>query len=420
MSKTRILLLFLAVLFFPTHVELGAAEWYKGALHCHSFWSDGDMLPELVFDWHRNKGYHFVSLTDHSHLQTDKNRWRSVDPALIEQSRKTFGDDWVETKEENGKTLVRLKTVWEMKEKLDEKGRFLVIPGMEQNTSVAGRVLHTIAANITETIPFPGHFATLAEGARDWRNRTFANAAQNDNEAFWMVNHPDWPYYDIPLTLFLEVPEIEFFELNISSPPSRPFQRHPSAPDTERYWDIINAFRAVEGQKLVFMVAADDAHHYRVFKDAGVNPGHGWVGVRSETLEPNAIFKAMKAGDFYSSTGVELKDVRFDTASRTLTVEVKPEEGVKYSIRFIGTKKDFDRNTTPFDDPAQDKKPARTGLVYSEDIGVTFKTVEGTSASYSMEPDDLYVRAVIVSDKKPEFLDRNEPATMTAWTQPVK
>lgn len=58
-------------------------------------------------------------------------------------------------------------------------------------------------------------------------------------------------------------------------------------------------------------------------------------------------------------------------------------------------------------------------LIYSEEIGKTLKTVEGTQASYTMQDDDLYVRAVVVSDKKPKFLDRNEPPTMTAWTQPV-
>jgi len=126
----------------------------------------------------------------------------------------------------------------------------------------------------------------------------------------------------------------------------------------------------------------------------------------------------MKQGDFYSSTGVEMKDIRFDAETRTLFVDVKPEDGVTYSVRFVGTKKGFDTKTESFEDPAKDQKPARTGLIYSDDIGVTLKVEDGVSTSYEMTPEDLYVRAIVTSDEKPKFRDRNEPPTATAWTQP--
>jgi hypothetical protein len=99
-------------------------------------------------------------------------------------------------------------------------------------------------------------------------------------------------------------------------------------------------------------------------------------------------------------------------------VEVEPVEGVSYSIRFVGTKKDFDTSTRTFEDPRVGNKPARTGLIYSSDIGITFKTVAGTSASYQMAPDDLYVRAVISSTRRPRYREYNEPMTETALTQP--
>ena len=68
--------------------SIHAAEWYKGQLHCHSHWSDGNTLPELAIDWYRSDGFHFMSLTDHNVLQLDKNKWREVDPVLIDESRK--------------------------------------------------------------------------------------------------------------------------------------------------------------------------------------------------------------------------------------------------------------------------------------------------------------------------------------------
>jgi hypothetical protein len=408
----------LVLLLAWTSTTLYAAEWYKGQLHCHSFWSDGNTLPELVIDWYRSDGFQFMSLTDHNVLQLDKNKWKAgVDPVLIEESKKKFGDDFVETKEEDGKTLVRLKTIHELRDLFNKDGSFCLIPGHEQNTGVAGRTLHTNAVNISKSIPFPNNFSSVPEAALSWRKAALANAAADGNVGFWMLNHPEWPYFDVTPDMLIEASEIEFYEWNISSPASHD-PIHPDHPTHEKYWDIVNAFRILQGNKPIYLVASDDAHEYRRFGHNSVNPGHGWVGVRSEKLEANELFQAMKNGDFYASNGVVLKDIRFDKATGTLSVEVKPEEGVLYSIRFVGTKKGFDTSTRTFEDPEVGKKPMRVGKTYSSDIGITLQTLAGTSASYQMTPDDLYVRAVITSTKRPKHRDANEPQTMTALTQP--
>ncbi|TAK26300.1 MAG: phosphotransferase [Chloroflexota bacterium] len=52
--------------------------------------------------------------------------------------------------------------------------------------------------------------------------------------------------------------------------------------------------------------ATDDAH----FKATDYRGG--WVQVRSESLEPDALVAALKAGHYYSSRGPEIRDVRFD------------------------------------------------------------------------------------------------------------
>jgi len=397
---------------------LHAAEWYKGELHCHSMWSDGNTLPELAIDWYRSNGFQFMSLTDHNVLQLDPNKWKAgVDSALIEESRKKFGDDFVETKEEDGKTLVRLKTIHELQGLFNKEGSFCLIPGHEQNTGVAGRTLHANAINISKSIPFPKNFPSIPEAALSWRKAALENAAENGNVGFWILNHPEWPYFDVTPEMLIETPEIDFYEWNISSPASHD-PIHPDHPTYEKFWDIVNAFRILQGNKPIYLAAADDTHNYRSFGHNSVNPGHGWVGVRSEKLEANALFQAMRNGDFYASNGVELKEIRFDKDTGTLFVEVKPEEGVFYSIRFVGTRKGFDTSTRTFEDPQVGKKPGRVAKTYSSDIGITFHTVAGTSASYQMTPDDLYVRAVIASSKKLKYRDGNEPQTMTAMTQP--
>jgi hypothetical protein len=42
-------------------------RWFKGCLHTHSDASDGRRTPEQVVDWYRQRGYHFLALTDHRH-----------------------------------------------------------------------------------------------------------------------------------------------------------------------------------------------------------------------------------------------------------------------------------------------------------------------------------------------------------------
>ena len=128
-----------------------------------------------------------------------------------------------------------------------------------------------------------------------------------------------------------------------------------------------------------------------------------------------------------------MKDVRFDRKSRKLSVTVDAKPGLTYVIRFLGTKKGFDKTTTevgPFtvvDLAEQQGVPRPTeGVarlqrrfkVYSDDIGAVLQETEGASAEYAMRPDDLYVRAKIFVKATPGMEDEVIPKTPVAWTQP--
>lgn len=41
-------------------------RWWKGNLHTHSLWSDGDDFPEMIPDGYKRDGYHFLVLSDHN------------------------------------------------------------------------------------------------------------------------------------------------------------------------------------------------------------------------------------------------------------------------------------------------------------------------------------------------------------------
>src|SRR4051794_5106800 len=43
-----------------------APRWWKGNLHTHTLWSDGDDFPEMVAEWYRTHDYNFLALSDHN------------------------------------------------------------------------------------------------------------------------------------------------------------------------------------------------------------------------------------------------------------------------------------------------------------------------------------------------------------------
>jgi hypothetical protein len=56
----------------PNRLQAGPfgqpGRWFKGNLHIHSTRSDGRLTPDEVIDWHRERGYHFLAITDHEVL----------------------------------------------------------------------------------------------------------------------------------------------------------------------------------------------------------------------------------------------------------------------------------------------------------------------------------------------------------------
>src|SRR4026207_151966 len=103
--------------------ELAASSrFWKGNLHTHTLWSDGDDYPEMVADWYKQHDYDFLSITDHNVL-SDAERW--VDDSAktqkgLEKYIKRFGRDWVEQREEKDKKQVRLKPLREFRSLLEE------------------------------------------------------------------------------------------------------------------------------------------------------------------------------------------------------------------------------------------------------------------------------------------------------------
>ena len=151
-------------------------------------------------------------------------------------------------------------------------------------------------------------------------------------------------------------------------------------------------------------MGSDDTHHYHTTGMTRSTAGRGWLMVHADKLATDSIIAAMKIGDFYASSGVTLKSVLYDDAAKTLTVEINSNGDAQFTTQFIGTPKNFsDGGKTPVD---------------SDKVGSILATVKGTTATYKLSGEELYVRATITSSKpatNPSF----EGQTMQAWTQPV-
>ena len=139
-------------------------------------------------------------------------------------------------------------------------------------------------------------------------------------------------------------------------------------------------------------------------------------GSRARYLTPEHLVRAIKAGDFYASSGVTLVEINFDEKEKTLSLQIEAEDGVSYTTQFIGTPTIFDESSEPRTD--KDGKEIRATRKYSSEVGQVFATVEGSQPQFTLTGNELYVRAVVSSNKPhadPSFDDQKEQA----WTQPV-
>ena len=153
---------------------LDQPRWWKGNLHTHSLWSDGDQFPEMIADWYRQRDYHFLALTDHNVL-SEGMRWMSVkkivdrsDDGIVDRYRARFGMHWVESRESpaTGDQEIRLKPLDEFRHLLEERGRFLMIPAEEISDKSEGKPVHINATNLAEVIAPAGGETVLTYRVR--------------------------------------------------------------------------------------------------------------------------------------------------------------------------------------------------------------------------------------------------------------
>ncbi len=396
-------------------------RWWKGNLHSHTLWSDGDDYPEMAASWYKDHGYHFLSITDHN-ICAVEGKW--IDPgkkggmAAYEKYAQRFGQDWVQTREEGANLQVKLRALPEFRGRLEEPGRFLLIAGEEVSDSALDSPVHLNAIYLQAVVP-PQGGSTIFEAIQKNTNAIVEQGRSTGQPILATLNHPNfflaragW----LPNTAEDAAPVagLKFVEV---------FNGHPGVfntgngthVDMDRWWDIVLIQRLAEKKgEILYAVATDDTHNYHELAPGRANPGRGWIMVHSPALQAESLIAALEAGDFYASTGVTLEKIESD--EKEIRVAVAPEAGVTYKIQFIGTRRGFNPQSTPLTDSEGKAIPGTCR--YDGSIGAVLAEAEGTSAVYPFAGDEIYVRAKVISSKK-QANGVHADDLECAWCQPV-
>lgn len=230
-------------------------RFWRGNLHTHSTRSDGVLSPEEVCRRYRAEGYDFLALTDH------------------------FVGLW-------GYPIV--DTV-----PMRAEG-FTTILGAELHSGAManGELWHILAVGL------PADFAPSNTPSflpvKDQETGAEIAARAVAAGAFVAIAHPQWS----GLTLA--------DARGITAAHAVEIYNHGCFAGCDRADGFAIADLLLTEGRDLSLIATDDAH----FSE----PDHfgGWVMVKSERNEPEALLAALKAGEFYSSTGPELRDVRVE------------------------------------------------------------------------------------------------------------
>ena len=316
--------------------------WYKGNTHVHTkLCGHADSTPEVVAQWYHDHGYNFLILSEHN---------KYIDPSTV-------------------------KLLGEIRDD------FLLIPGEE----ITGPV-HSTAMNVTRLVPWEFKDKNRSKVVQ-WQIDETKKAG-----GITILNHPTAPL--IRAAELFPVRDLYLFELYNAHPMTKNFgDAH--RPSTASLWNAL-----LDKGMTIYGVASDDSHKFAKWDEKYDNPGRGWVMVRSEYLNSDAITLAMNKGDFYSSSGVILK--RVIVGKSRIEVEVDEEE----TARELNSKFLFGR-------PVKKGKPG-TFIEFIGPGGEVEETISGIKASREAKED--YLRCMITHRVKKADGSLRE---YYAWTQPV-
>jgi hypothetical protein len=275
-------------------------RWFRGNTHTHTLNSDGDTPAIDVARWYRTHGYQFLFVTDHEFV-TD-----------VAPLNATFAGP----------------------------ARFLAISAQEITQRTADpahpdgvRQAHMNALGISQVIRPLGERNIANQSIASTYARNIAEVRKQGGVA--QVNHPNFRW-SVKLAELVDLPDSTLLEVwnghstvnNLGGTDST----GNAYPSHEAVWDSL-----LTRGKLIFGVADDDSHHFKPENADDpdmTRPGRGWVMVRADTLTADAIVRALRRGDFYSTTGITLR--MYSASPREISLEITQVSDARYHVEFVG------------------------------------------------------------------------------------
>ncbi len=238
-------------------------RFWRGNLHTHSTLSDGTLLPEQVGDAYQQAGYDFLMLSEHFAGHFD---WPIADTRNMRSNR------------------------------------FTTILGAELHApeTAVGELWHIVAAGL------PVDFAPREN---DESGIQIARRA-HDAGAFIAIAHPAWSQLTIEDGRALDCAHaVEVYN-------------HGCAVENDRGegWYLMD--QLLNDGKRLTAIATDDAHFISGQKDAF----GGWVQVNAESLDPDGLLQALKAGQYYASQGPQIHELSI--TGDELTIVTSPVDAI--------------------------------------------------------------------------------------------
>lgn len=260
--------------------KLDLSTFYRGNIHTHSKWSDGDTHPKDVFVWYGSHGYDFLAMTDHNFR---------TDPRLFQGS-------------------IRIRA----------KHKFAGVPGEEITLTSKHKPVHVNGLCTKKTIGGHKDFASPS-AALAW-----ALEKVHEQGGIALVNHPnfDWALTQSDVMTASGAAMLEIW----SGHPWVHSEGDEARPSHEAIWDAtIRAGHTFAG------VAVDDSHHFQpVAREPAARPGRAWIWVAAEKNEAKALCDAMRARKLYASTGPRLERIKVEGTTLTLSTREK------VTVEFVG------------------------------------------------------------------------------------
>ncbi len=226
---------------------------YKANMHCHSTLSDGKLTPEQLKKAYRERGYQILAFTDHNRL---------IDHA-----------------------------------DLDEPG-FITLPSYEVNADQrpgAGDWSYQKTHHLNIYFEHPERFdpALLAERKCTYEIESINRFICEINQSGGLVcyNHPDWSLQEINTYGRIQ----GLFAMEIFN-----FGCEVGEFNGNSQYQYDKMLRA--GQK-IFCLAGDDNHNAFPFTDGKNDSFGGFTVIQAPNLSRASVFRALRTGRFYSSTG---------------------------------------------------------------------------------------------------------------------